>query len=92
MTLPLPSRLHGHLDVPYFKILGTLYEFYIHIASEDSEMSNNGFINNIKEVLEETLNIVKHKIKTENEREDYLWTRRITIEHIVNVAEVKIDL
>ncbi|KRT80487.1 hypothetical protein AMK59_8549, partial [Oryctes borbonicus] len=87
VTLPLPSRLHAHLDVPYFKILGTLYQFYIHIAAEEMDTSN-GIENDVKNTLDEVINGIEYRINSDCKSADPLWHQRVTMERVVNVTEV----
>ncbi|KAI4454836.1 n-terminal acetyltransferase-related [Holotrichia oblita] len=87
VTLPLPSRLHGYLEVPYFKILGTLYQFFIHIAVEEVETSN-GIVSDMKNTLDDMLNAIENRIESHGKSSDPLWLQRVIMERVVNITEV----
>lgn len=87
VTLPLPSRLHCHLECPYFQIIGGILKLMDGLAKEDVDTSVK-IIQTIKDCLKITAESLKELI----EKCEGFWKKREVMERVVNVIEVSFSL
>lgn len=83
VTLPLPSRLHCHLNCPYFSVIGGILKLMLSLAVEDVDSSNN-VIQTVENCLKSTAETIKNVVE---KCDDFLKKREVT-EQVVNVIEV----
>lgn len=83
LTLPLPSRLHSHLNCPYFEVVYNLFRVFLAISLEDVEVVSS-ILESLKSALTKALTAVKDRIsKSANFR-----TKRDAMEYVVNLVEI----
>nr|CAI5836675.1 unnamed protein product [Callosobruchus analis] len=84
IPLPLPSRLHGALRVPYLAVFSSLYDLLTTLCGEDSEDASKS-TNKITESLDELTKCLEHNtLKKPNN----LLDKRKSMEIAVNCVEV----
>ncbi|KAK4877771.1 hypothetical protein RN001_010277 [Aquatica leii] len=87
VTMPLPSRLHSHLNCRYFEILAQLFNLLVNIATEDVKSYNSIVLdvqNNFRDLTRDVVNVVD-QLKQSN---DFYWNRRHVLEIVVNTVEI----
>ncbi|KAF5281675.1 hypothetical protein FQR65_LT14605 [Abscondita terminalis] len=87
ITMPLPSRLHSHLNCRYFEILAQMFNLLVNIATEDAKSYNPIVLdvqNNFRELENDVVNVVD-RLKQSN---DFYWNRRQVLETVVNAVEI----
>lgn len=87
LSMPMPSRLHSHVAVPYKDVLGSLFRIVLCVAKETKGELEKLIDYNVSVV--EKLSREFHATVAEcNGTEDNLWGRFARTEHAVAVVEV----
>ncbi|XP_028138711.2 phagocyte signaling-impaired protein [Diabrotica virgifera virgifera] len=84
LPLPLPSRLHGALEVPYFTVFSSFFEFLISLTSDDNESVEKCTSCVVDELTKLTEVLKNHTLKKPH---DFLDKRK-SLEIAVNCVEI----
>ncbi|KAK5638702.1 hypothetical protein RI129_012997 [Pyrocoelia pectoralis] len=87
VTLPLPSRLHSHLNCRYFEILGQLFNLFVNIAVEDTTNCST-IVTDVENNFKCLTNEVVEGVEQQNQSSDCYWKRRSVLETVVNAVEI----
>lgn len=83
----LPSRLHGHLDMPYESVFTNLGKLFLSLQLQINEPIEH-ICQTLEQELAKTSKIICDTIETYNKETDLLWNRRVVQETISNCIEV----
>ncbi|KAF5280729.1 hypothetical protein FQA39_LY18012 [Lamprigera yunnana] len=87
ITLPLPSRLHSHLNCRYFEILAQMFHLLVNIANEDMK-SYNAIVLDVQSNFKDVISRVVNTVDELKQLSDCYWNRRHVLETVVNVVEI----
>ncbi|XP_074040327.1 phagocyte signaling impaired [Leptinotarsa decemlineata] len=84
LPLPLPSRLHGALEAPYFSVFKSFFEFFLSLISDDLEYTKCC----TKSVENELSNLTEFLRESTLRRSNDFLDKRKSMELAVNCVEI----
>ncbi|XP_056635137.1 phagocyte signaling-impaired protein [Diorhabda sublineata] len=84
LPLPLPSRLHGALEVPYFIVFNSFFELFLSLISDDNKLIEKCTNSVIDEITKLTEVLKENTLKKSND----FFDKRKSMEVVVNCVEI----